>query len=217
MDDVDIKAIRNDTVYPKLFGRARRGPFPLSPAIFLERFGQVDLDPTWMNMGVYEYAPAAGRPSWLYVTTGNSDPWEVTPDDDQGAGLSGAGVEFLFATKTPGDWAIAHLASMLAFDILLSAGRFEGKEPLQPGNWLPLKASIDGGKTGLIRNCIVTIPKGLPEGFDLPSGHVQCLTFTGVTDAEVAFMMQNTVQALIDRLTGKGGFPVTDPKRASTV
>ena len=62
----------------------------------------------------------------------------------------------------------------------------------------------------------MTIPKGLPEGFDLPSGHVQFLTFTGITDAEVAFMTAHTVQALIDRLTGKGGFPVTDPKRAST-
>ncbi|MBI1219498.1 MAG: suppressor of fused domain protein [Rhodobacteraceae bacterium] len=217
MEDVDVKAIRNDTVYPKLFGRGRRGPFPLSAAVFLERFGEVDIDPTWLTFGVYEYAPAAGRPFWLYVTTGNSDPWEATPEDDQGPGLSGAGVEFLFATKTPGDWAIAHLASMLAFDILLSAGRFEGKEPLQPGNVLPLKSPIEGGTTGLIRNCVVSIPKTLPEGFELPSGSVQFLTFTGITDAEAGFLLEQGAQALIDRLTAKGGFPVTDPKRASTV
>lgn len=214
MADRDARTIRNDEVYPKLFGRIRRGPFALSAALFAERFGQPEatLDPAWLTYGVYEYAPAVGRPFWLYVTTGNSDPWPAGEEDE--SGLSGAGVEFLLATKTAGDWAIAQLQTMLAFDILLSAGRFDGRAPLQPGDWMPLKAGIDGGDSAL-RNLLVSIPNGLPAGFDLPSGKVQFLTFTGVSDPEVALMQQTGPGVLMQLLAARAGFPVTDPRRAS--
>ena len=61
------------------------------------------------------------RHSWLYITSGHSNPWEQSPAEFDTDRESGAGVEFTLATTEPGDWAIRTLQSMLAFDILLTA------------------------------------------------------------------------------------------------
>src|SRR5262245_14809194 len=94
----EIWRIREEEVYPTLFGTASRGIFPLSAGLFSTRFQQREIDPLWLFVGVIEFGPIETRPYWLYVTSGHSNPW----DWDDGAStdvpdqVSGAGVEFLF-------------------------------------------------------------------------------------------------------------------------
>ena len=60
----EVWRIREEEVYPRLFGRASRGIFVLDRDTF-EAFGVTDLDPRWLSYGVFEFAPTESRRSWL--------------------------------------------------------------------------------------------------------------------------------------------------------
>ena len=217
MDLEEIWRIREKDVYPKLFGPNGRGIFTLNGELFTETFRQTKIDPLWLFYGVYEFAPTEDRPSWLYVTSGHSNPWEWD-EEAESAGPdseSGAGIEFLFATTQQGNWAISYLQNMLAYDLLLSADRFPGGAPIVVGDRIPLNAPINSNADCTLRNAIVSTTDALPSGFTLPSGKVVFLTFTGVTDAEIGFARANSTQALVENLEAAGAHPVTDPTRVS--
>ena len=219
MDLEEIWCIREEDVYPTLFGPNSRGIFPLSAELFSARFRQQEIDPRWLFYGIIEFGPTEARPCWLYATSGHSNPWDW--DDgvrqDEVDTSSGAGVEFLFASTRQGDWAITYLQNMLAFDILLSAGRFQGRGPLGVGDRIPLRAPISGKADCVLRNAIVSHPETFPSGFALPSGRVDFLTFTGVTDDEISFAKANGTPDLIERLLAAGAYPITDPTRRSVI
>jgi hypothetical protein len=215
MDLEEVWRFREEVVYPQFFGGQQRGIFVLTGELFTKRFGRREYDPRWLAHGVIEFGPTEERPFWLYVTSAYSNPWEQTPEDYDPTGPSGSGVEFLFATTEQAGWAIAYLSNMLAFDILLSVGHFEGRGPFEEFDTIPLRSPINGKEPCLIRNAIVSRPESLPMEFVLPSGRVEFLTFTGVTDNEIAFAKENSSEALIDRLRAAGFYPVTDPRRSS--
>ena len=215
MDVESVSAQRDEVIYPALFGPNRRGIFRLTPELFATQFRHAVVDPHWLTYGVFEFAPTVGRPCWLYVTSGPSTPSVVEPPDTEA--MSGSGVEFLLATTTPGDWAIRALSGILAFDLLLSAGRIPDAEPLVIGDTIPLGAAIDGSTGGELRALLVATTAEFPSGFDLPSGQVEFLTLIGVTIPEARMAAVESPEALVDRLTACGHFPVTDPARESTV
>jgi hypothetical protein len=215
VDLEEVWRIREEEIYPNLFKGEERGIFTLNAALFTERFGSKAIDPKWLTYGVLEFGPTAERPFWLYVTSAHSNPWEQTPESYDPAGISGAGVEFLFASTEQADWAIRFLQNMLAFDILLCADFFQGRPPLGEFDRIPLRAPINGMDNSLIRNAVVSRPEELPSGFVLPSGRVEFLAFTGTTDEEIAFAKQNGTDALVDLLHAVGHHPVTDPDRRS--
>jgi hypothetical protein len=99
MDLEEVWRIREEDVYPVLFGPRVRGIFPLQMEMFTGQFGQSNVDPRWLHYGVLEFAPTETRHSWLYVTSGHSNPWEQLPDEFDPDGESGAGAEFTLATK----------------------------------------------------------------------------------------------------------------------
>jgi len=215
MDLEEVWRLREEEVYPKLFGPVGRGIFPLTQDLFDRRFGQKDVDPRWLFLGVFEFPPTADRNSWIYVTSGYSNPWEVEPDAYDPAGDSGSGVEFTFAVSEPGDWAIEVLQAMLAFDLLLGAGRFPNRQPLVRHDRIPLGGPVNGKPDCEIRNLVVVEREDGPQAFSLPSGKVMLFGFTGVTDAELAFAKINGSPALIDRLREAGCHPITNPNRKS--
>ena len=217
MDLEEIWRIREEDIYPRIFGGSVRGIFPLTAELFIQRFGCKTYDPLWLSYGVMEYGPTALRPYWLYATSAYSNPWGVEPNDYDSAGPSGSGVEFLFATTEQGAWAISFLQNMLAFDMLLSLGHFGERPPLSIGDRVPLNSPINGQESCLIRHAILTQPDSLPRGFDLPSGHVDLLSFVGITDDELAYAKQNGSDQLSEYLHAKGCLPVTDPQRQSTL
>ena len=217
MDLEEVWRIREEEIYPGLFGGQQRGIFPLTPELFQIQFKRAEIDPTWLFYGVLEFGPTPVRPFWLYVTSGNSNPWIVAPEDYDAGGDSGQGIEFMLASTEQGDWAVRTLQSMLAFDILLGVGHFPGREPLGNGDRIPLRAPIDGDEASLVRNVILSLPETLPREFGLPSGGVALLTFTGVTDTEIAYGKAKGTNELVSRLQEAGCYPVTDPKRRSVI
>lgn len=217
MDFEEVWRIREEEVYPALFGSHVRGIFTLQMEMFTGQFGQSNIDPRWLHYGVFEFAPTETRRSWLYVTSGHSNPWEQAPEEFNPEGESGAGVEFTLATKESGDWAIRTLQSMLAFDLLLCAGRYPGKEFLGLHDRIPLRAPLNGNPACVLRNLVMTEPENIPGEFRLPSGKVLLRGFTAVSDEELKEAKQSSSQAIIDRLRIAGFHPINDPGRKSLV
>ena len=217
MDLEEVWRIRETEIYPALFGGEQRGIFTLSPELFARKFGLKEIDPTWPFYGVFEFGPTQQRPFWLYVTSGHSNPWDQEDDAYDPSAQSGSGIEFILATTERGDWAIRCLQNLLAYDLLLCTDYFEGREPLAEGDRIPLGSPIDGKENCLVRNVILSRASSLPSDFNLPSGQVGFLTFTGVTDGEKDFAKENSTDALVNRLQPLGFFPVTDPHRASII
>ena len=215
MDLERVWKIREEEVYPALFGPVSRGIFPLTQQLFAERFGQNDIDPRRLFHGVFEFAPTSNRSSWLYVTSGYSNPWEQDGADYDPEGESGAGVEFTFAVSEQGDWAIQTLQHMLAFDLLLGAGRYARADRFSLHDRIPLRAPLNGQPDCQLRNLILVEIEDGPQAFSLPSGEVILVGFTGMTDAELAFAKAQGSPALIEKLRFAGYHPVTNPNRKS--
>lgn len=213
----EVWRIREEDVYPALFGGDSRGIFVLSSELFQRRFGVAEVDPRWLFYGVFEHAPRPQRPYWLYVTSGHSNPWEQEEDAYDPEGESGAGVEFILASTEQGDWAIRCLQNLLAFDLLLGAGHFGGRGPLGEGDRIPLRSPINGVEGCEVRNVVVVRTPLLPSGFTLPSGRVEFFTFVGMTDRELDFAKESGNEALLTKLSSNGFFPVTDPRRQSVI
>ncbi len=211
----EVWRIREEDVFPSLFGQQVRGIFPLPVEMFTQQFGQSEIDPRWLHYGVFEFAPTASRRSWLYVTSGHSNPWDQPPAEYDLDGASGVGIEFTMATTEAGDWAIRTLQSMLAFDILLWAGRFPGKEFLSVGDRIPLRAPINGDTKCALRNLVMTEAEGIPSELQLPSGKVLLTGFTAITDGELSEAKQHGSPGLIERLRASGFHPINDPRRPS--
>jgi hypothetical protein len=215
MDLEEVWRIREEDVYPRLFGPVSRGIFPLPHQMFAEQFGRSDVDPRWLFYGVIEFAPTAERPWWLYVTSGHSNPWEQAPEQYEPEADSGAGVEFTLASSEQGDWAIRTLQSMLAFDLLLGAGRFGDAQPLALHDRIPLRAPLDGRDPCVMRHLALTAPEGIPPEFGLPSGNVLLMGFTGLSNAEASLAKEKGTTHVIERLRAAGYHPVNQPLRPS--
>ena len=209
----EVWRIREEEVYPRLFGRASRGIFVLDRDIF-EAFGVTDPDPRWLSYGVFEFAPTESRRSWLYVTSAYSNPWDVEPSAFSETGDSGEGVEFVLETDRQGNWPIEHLRRLMALELLLAAGRI-GSGSLGMHDRIPLNAPIDGVEGHQIDHVLV-VPSRWPE-FTLPSGQVMFVQFAGITETEKDFAREHGAQALIGKLTSTGTFPVVVPDRVSVV
>lgn len=202
---------REDTLYPRLFGSAGPGIYPLNAELFTKVFGQSSCDPRWLSHGVLECPPNAQRASWLYVSSGLSNAWEAEEPNPEGP--SGLGVEFIFQSSTQGTWAIALLQRMVAFQLLLNAGRFPGKGLLEVWHRVPLRGPIDG-KTSEI-NSVMFVPSRDFGGIQqLPSGYFQFLELAGITQVELDFAKKNGSDALY-KLLLEANAAITDPVRAS--
>lgn len=217
MDLEEVWRIREEDIYPELFGTKSRGIFTLDDGVF-KQLGQDRLDPRWLSIGIWEFAPTEARSCWMYATSGLSNPWYW--EDESGAesdiepgGMSGFGMEFLFATPQQGDWAIRYLQTILAYDILLYADCFPGRGPIGPGNRVSFNAPINHDSNCVLWGSVVSRAEAFPAGFVLPSGEVEFFTVTGVANDEIRFGQANSTAALIERLTAAGAYPVTDPAR----
>lgn len=215
MDLEDVWELREENVYPSLFGPVTRGIFPLTADIFATRFGRTDIDARWLFLGVFEFAPTAARRSWLYVTSGYSNPWDAEPKDYDPQGASGAGVEFTFAVTEQGDWAIRTLQTLLAAELLLGIGSPPDARPFSLNDRVALRAPLDGRAECEIKHLIVVEREDGPREFSLPSGIVTLVGFTGITDGEAAFASVHGSPKLISKLGTQGYHPVTDPRRCS--
>jgi hypothetical protein len=202
---------REERVYPEILGKAQSGIYTLPGELFSEKFKQDSIDPRWLHIGIFEIPPTSKRNSWLYVSSGLSNPWEDREDE-----FSGIGIELVFETNSSAKWAISFLQNMVAYNILLAAGRFgEQYSILSEGDRVPLRSSIDGSSDSAIQNTMVSAPDHFDKSFKLESGQVDFLHFVGISDAELAEAKKSSSAELLLKLKAAGAYPVTDPRRKS--
>jgi hypothetical protein len=210
-----VWAYREETIYPSRFGNVGKEIFTLQPDIFLTRFNQETFDPRWTYYGVLECQPTERRDSWLYVSSGMSNPWEVDPSEYSEDQISGLGLEFVLEAPVRSPWAIEVLHQMIAFNILLSCGRFGDKPMLDVGDRVPLKNSITRDFESALRNLVVTAPDHFQPAFTLASGTCRFLHFIGITDDELRYAKEHGSDTLVHSLKQQGVYPLSDPRRPS--
>lgn len=200
---------REERIYPALFGELR-GIFPIPPS----RFARFDVapDPRWLTIGVFECFPTEDRASWVYVTSGLSNPWD---DETDPAEPSGYGCELAFESARRGDWAIGLLHHLASIQLLAISGRLD-LPVLERGDRLALHGPIDG-EASTLRNVLVTAPRWFPETLEQRSGVAEWLFCVGISDTEKAFAREHDNESLLNGLRGAGHASITDPDRASLV
>ena len=206
---------REEIVYPSLFGPLSNKMCTLS-ARWFESMGFKEIDPRWLTHGVLESPPNASRESWLYVTTGLSNPWGVDPAEVQRDQYSGLGFEFFMQTSAEAPWAVDSLSFLMAMQIL-AAQELIGGGLLEPYDRIPLGRSIDGTPHGLVRNVFVVPPEHILARVPLDSGVFDLMLCVGITDAELQFARAQDGQGLQQLLIHHGCLPITEATRSSTV
>lgn len=201
---------REEVLYPSLFGSSSRGIFPIQAEMLTKLFKQESFDPGWLHYGVFEFAPAPARDSWLYVTSGMSNAWEVASPDP--TAISGLGCEFVFETTQQAEWAIIRLLQVMTFQILLCHGRYPSSEPLRDFDRIPLRGPICEGQS-LLTRLMVAPPSRFPREAKLDSGSFDFYQLVGISEAETSFARTHDGPALLELLVTFGCFPVTDPNR----
>ena len=176
-------------------------------------FGQSTIDPRWLHIGVMIAPPTATRTSWLYVSSGLSNPW----DANSPAIASGLGREFIIEAPTRADWPIVRLQHVIAFELLLDAGRYAAHQPLGRFDRLPLRGPITSEHDSRLQYLFVTPGFRSKHIIQLESGQVELLTLVGITAEEAEFAREHGGELLLATLRRFGASPVTDPSRQSVV
>lgn len=208
---------REEVIYPERFGTLSRGVFPLDFELFSGVFGVSEVDPRWFHYGVLEFSPTPRRQSWIYVTTGSSNPWDDEPSEYRTENYTGFGSELVLETPEQSDWAIQALRKLLAYDVLLAHGRFGEADALNVGSRIPLGGSIDGDDQSQLRFLVAIRPKHYEARFVLASGKADFLHLVGITESERDYAREHGTEALVEKLAAAGSSSITDPARASAV
>ena len=212
LDLEEIWEYREESIYPSIFGDLGEGIFPLSADIFTQQF-KATCDPRWLHYGIFQSPPNEKRSSWLYVSSGMSNPWEQENKEK----ISGYGVEFILETHTKSMWAIQVLQNMVAYNTLLVHGHFGEKSPLDYGDRIPLNQSISPDYESDLRNLLIAEPANIKTQFELASGKVDFLLFIGTSDDEIIYAKENGSAELLELLKEREVYPYTDPRRESVV
>jgi hypothetical protein len=208
-----IWAHREERIYPAFFGPLEKG-IATVPAELFARLGVADPDPRWLHHGVLTSPPNGKRASWLFVTSGLSNPWGDDPETVDQARYSGLGLEFVIEAPEKVGWAYGVLHWLTAVQLLVASERLKG-ELVECWDRVPLRASIDPARESALRNLLLAEPLGYPRGFQLDSGKVDLMLCVGISDAEKQLAADQGGPALVEQLRRAGHFPITDPARAS--
>ncbi len=210
-----VWAQREEVIYPELFGEVERGIFPLGIDLFAN--WKADPDPRWLHHGVFEFAPTSARATWLYVTSGTSNPWDIEPADFDPEEYSGIGTELVLEAPAQADWAVSALQRLLAYNLLLVHGRLGEPRALDYGARVPLGGPINGDSSSQLLYVAIGKPGHYPCSFSLDSGIVDFLHLVGITEQERDLAKSTSTAELLSLLQAGGAYPHTDPSRMSIV
>ena len=199
-------AEREESLYKQIFGETGDGIYPLSAEIF-DRLKADAVDPRWLTHGVFKYPPTENRATWAYVTSGMSNPWESEIPEQ----YSGLGVEFLMETNAEEMWAVDVLQTVMAYNLLLAAGKMGDYPPVDYGNRIPLSLSES------IKSMMFAQPVNFPVSFAIKSGKVDLLQVIGITPEELAYAKQTTSGELVKKIISNTGGLITRKERPSVV
>ena len=202
---------REEKIYKNLFGDLGLGIYPLDFDIFIKRFNQETCDPTWLHYGVFKSPPNSSRATWLYVSSGMSNPWETDKLEE----YSGFGTEFILETNEEADWAIDLVRNLVAYNILLSCGEMGDFPMLDYGHRIPFSITRTDDNEPTITHIMLVEPRHYQKSFKLISGKVDFLHIIGITPSELKFAKENSSLKLLEDLVKTGIYPVTDRNRQS--
>lgn len=204
---------REDVVYKELFGELNDA-FKISAEVFEKGFNLQVEEEFWTANAVLEYKPTDKRNSWLYVSSGLSNPVGQEPSSIDEKGYSGLGFEMLIETKEQSHWPVHLLHDLIAYQVLVACSRIEGEvfdfdQVVPIGKILPnsdlahvvILESIDG--------C------SYPPGFSLASGGVDLFVLFGMTEDEIATISSKEPSDLVSKYQDFEGFPIIDIHRKS--
>jgi len=212
-----VWAHREDVVYRERFVDLGKGIYTPKPELYTQDMHQKEFHPGWLHHGVLECPPGDHRATWLYVTSGLSNPWNVEEGEVDPSGFSGLGFELMFECTEQAPWVVPVLHRLQAYEMLVAVGRFPGAELFEYGNRIPLNASLAPALQSEITWLLVEPPKVCAPWFELASGRVDFFELVGLTEAEARFAREQGHDALVERLVAGSEFPVTDPRRASLI
>lgn len=204
---------REDRVYRSAFGDLGQGVYTAGASVF-ERYGKQP-HPGWLNHGVFACPPTKQRSSWLHVTSGLSNPWNLDRAGVDPSGFSGLGFELVVETSEAANWAVPLLHNLMAYELLVAIGTYDDAELLEYGNRVPLGGSITPEFDSAVRWLLVEPPEHFAPSFELASGRVDFFQLVGATDAEIEFARQTDQDTLVALLRQGGVWPRTEAKRAS--
>lgn len=204
---------REEKVYKELFGDLGSGIYPLDADIFTKNFNQESCDPRWLNYGVFKSPPNGDRKTWLYVSSGMSNPWETDEPEE----YSGFGTEFVLETHEDADWAINMVRILIAYNILLAHGKMGDFPMLDYGHRVPFKIIRENDAEPVLTHVMLVKPVHYEKTFKLISGDVDFLHMIGITGPEYEYSKENSSEELFDVLKKDGVYPITDRDRTSTI
>lgn len=206
---------REEQLYRGLFGDIGQKIYTVPKDLF-EGLGVKELDPRWLVHGVLECPSSLQRPTWVYVTSGLSNPWGVDPAEVNPQEPSGLGMELMLITPVRAPWAVNVLHWLMAVQLLVADDVMEGGL-VGYMDRVPLGVSVDPKNPSELNGLIITEPEGLPAEFALPSGKVALVQCVGVTQREMEFARTQGTPTLIDVLKHHEIYPLTDARRASAL
>ena len=214
MDDEDLLERvwehRETVLYPKLFGESPTTTIAvLTPEVFTEVFRQEEIDPLWLHHGVVWQRSGD---VWTAVTSGMSNPWwdeQAEPEEP-----SGLGIELAMRCRSDDAWAPLMLSRLMAYQLLIAAGRF----PDTP--WLADYARIPIGATATPTSQLthlMLVPRPALTGLQLESGTFDILEVVPITTAELGVARKSGGAELQGMLAEANADNAFDLERASVV
>jgi hypothetical protein len=207
---------REDRVYRSLFGDLGEGVYTAGEAVY-QRFERGQPHPGWFNHGVFACPPHEERDSWIYVTSGLSNPWNLERPGKDPSGFAGVGFELVVESHEESGWAVPLLHNLMAYELLVAVGTYQDAELFEYGNRVPLNASITTDFESQLRWLLIEQPKHYPSSFELAAGRVDFFHLVGASDAEVEFARKNSQDNLLQLLRDKDVHPFTDASRPSVL
>lgn len=196
---------REEKVYIELFGCNGSEIYNLDSGLFRNKFNCKDIDPLWLNFGVLKFEPTPSRKTWIYVSSGMSNPWGSDGKEE----YSGFGVEFVLETYKDESWGVEALRVLVAYNVLIANGNFGEQDLINYGHRLKFSLAPN------ISHFLVLEPSHYRKEFELISGRVNLLHFLGISNSEYEYAKQEGSLALTDALYEKDIYPVTNPERPS--
>jgi hypothetical protein len=199
--------------YPAFFGETQ-SEFYTFPDHLVSKESLEMLEETGMSLNlVIEYAPNEKRNSWLYVTSGLTNPSGEDPQSIDPTDYSGIGFEMIIETNEKCLWPVNVLHMMMFSQCLISSGMVEG-DLLEYKDIFPLS---DGAIKGSQICSFVAIDPdqrcSYPTGFELSTGKVDFFPLFGITLSEEKLFLGNKLGVSFMEFLEKAGYPVVDPLR----
>ena len=208
-----IWATREEKVYPSYFGEKPTQIYNLSEEVFTIGYNMEAYDPSWLSNIVIEYPPTEKRKSWLYVTSGLSNPVGQEPENINPADYSGMGFEMIIETIEKCFWPVQILHRMMAYQILVSTTHIEG-------NLLDYHVVIPFGEgiteESKICSFVIVEPeeeRNYPLGFDLASGVVDFFVLFGITQEEADSLPEDGESEIVYQFLAQTEYPITNALR----